>query len=304
MPDYSEYIIKENGKVEIFTNYRGDYTFLSDVFLGPILTKEFIKRQTKQECSKGDNALSAIVLDYDREELLLEAYPSEEEDGTGIFTNEILLKLLEIRYPKWIVKYAKKGIADRLEYISKSNKEDKIYNYEKHAWDEPKGTLISIKKNSEIVESWIELNLYDIIPKGPDFIFNAGNHKNIPENRFPFGGLHLDLNDKTLYFWYFNPMPLAEKWAKQFWEDYKVSFQFNEFRKQFELIDPQIFHQTIDAAKEKAIGILRDDIVYSYEQYSKISSLDNRYVEELALFDTKQRLTLFDKAIKTLYESN
>jgi predicted glutamine amidotransferase len=301
MPDYSEYIIKENEEVEIFANYRGDYTFLSDIFLGPILTKEFIKRQTKLESTKGDNAFSAVVLDFDNKELLIEIYQGEEEDGSGIFTTEILLKLMEVQYLGWSIKYATNGILDRQEYISYINyRETETYDFEKGSSDEPRGVLISLKDNSETKTFWNESSLYEIIPKGTDFILKVENQNIIPENRFPFGGIHIDFNEKKMFFWYFNPTSQAEKWANKYWKDFQVSFLFNGYRNHFELIEKFKFNEVINSGIEKATEFLKESIVYSYEQYSKISSSNERYDEELKITDTSERLRIFKKAINEL----
>ena len=301
MPDYSEYIIKENEEVEIFTNYRGDYTFLSDIFLGPILTKEFIKRQTKIESTKGDNAFSAIVLDFDNKELLIEIYQGEEEDGLGIFTTEILLKLLEVRYPDWSIKYATNGILDRQEYISSTNHNNiETYDYEKDGWDEPRGVLISIKDSYETKIFWNEKSLYEIIPKGTDFILNVENQNGIPENRFPFGGIHIDFTDKKMFFWYFNPTPQAERWAEKYWKDFQVSFLFNGYRNHFELLKQSKFNEIINSGTTKAIDILKESLVYTYEQYSKMSSSNERYDKELKITSTSERLKIFKKTINEL----
>ncbi|QXP59014.1 hypothetical protein [Olleya sp. HaHaR_3_96] len=299
MPDYSEYIIKENEEVEIFANYRGDYTFLSDIFLGPILAKEFIKRQTKLESTKGDNAFSAIVLDFDNKELLIEIYQGEEMDGSGIFTTEILLKLLEVQYSGWSIKYATNGISDRQEYISGTNYRE-TYDYEKGAWDEPRGVLISLKNSSETKTFWNESSLYEIISKGTDFILKVENQNSIPENRFPFGGIHIDFNDKTMFFWYFNPTPQAEKWANKYWKDFQVSFLFNGYKNHFELIEQFKFNEVIHSGMTKALNGLKESLVYTYEQYSKISSSSERYDRELKITNTSERLKIFEKTLNEL----
>lgn len=301
MPDYSEYILKENKEVEIFANHRGDYTFLSDIFLGPILTREFIKRQTKIESTKGDNAISAVVLDFDNNELLIEIYQGEEEDGTGIFFTEMLLKFLEIRYPGWSINYATNGILDRQKYISGTNhKKIETYDYEKYGWDEPRGVLISIKDSSETKVFWNEKSLYEIIPEGIDFVLNLENQNTIPENRFPFGGIHVDYIDKKMFFWYFNPTPQAESWAKKYWEDFQVSFLFNGYGNHFELFKQSIFNEVINSGMEKALHILKESLVYSYEKYSKISSSNERYYQELKKMNTSERLKIFEKTINEL----
>ncbi|NQX85923.1 MAG: hypothetical protein HRT67_08455 [Flavobacteriaceae bacterium] len=301
MPDYSEYIIKENDEIEIFANYRGDYTFLSDIFLGPILTKEFIKRQTKLESTKGDNAFSAIVLDFDNKELLIEIYQDEEEDGSGIFSTEILLKILEARYPGWSIKYATNGILDRQKYLSIRNYKSIVFcDYDKDGWDEPRGTLISLNDNSETKIFWNELSLYELIPKGTDFILNEENQDNVPENRFPFGGIHVDFNDKKMFFWYFNPTPQAEKWAIKYWKGYEVSFLFNGYRNHFNILELSKFNDVINCGMTKALNALKESLVFSYERYSEISSSNERYNQELKLMNTSERLNIFEKTINEL----
>lgn len=301
MPDYSEYLIKENDEIEIFANYRGDYTFLSDIFLGPILTKEFIKRQNKLESTKGDNAFSVVVLDFDNKELLIEIYQGEEEDGSGIFLTEILLKMLEIRYPGWSIKYATNGMIDRQAYLPAGNYLDIVFcDYDKEGWDEPRGTLISLNDNSETKIFWNELSLYELIPKGADFFLNEKNQHDIPKNRFPFGGIHVDLNDKKMYFWYFNPTPQAEEWAIKYWKGYEVSFLFNGYRNHFNRLELSKFNEVINCGITKALDVLKESLVYNYEQLSKRSAPDERYNQELKLMNTSERLNIFEKTINEL----
>lgn len=305
MPDYSEYIIKENDEIEIFANYRGDYTFLSDIFLGPILTKEFIKRQAKLESTTGENALSAIVLDFDNKELLLELYQNEEEDGSGIFFTEILLKMLEIRYTGWSIKYATNGALDRQKYVQNRIYQDNTsHDYDKNSWDEPRGTLISTKDNSETKIFWNELSLYEIIPKGTDFLLNEENRSKVPKNRFPFGGIHVDFNDKKMFFWYSNPTPQAEKWAFQYWKGYEVSFLFNGYRNHFNLLGSLNFSELIKTGTTKTLDTLKEAIVFRYEQYSKLNSSNERYKQELELLNTSDRFAIFEKTVNELNKNN
>ena len=63
MPDYSEYIIIEKDEMEFHNHYRGDYTFLCDMFWGEKEAIRIIQNQSKIKESKFDNAHSRIIID-------------------------------------------------------------------------------------------------------------------------------------------------------------------------------------------------------------------------------------------------
>ena len=300
MPDYSEYIIKINREIKIFSNRRGHYTFRADIFLGPDLTKAFILRQHQHEYnySIGDNAFSGVVLDFDKKELLLDDGHTEDEDGTGIFLTELFIKVLEIRYPGWKIKYAHNSITDRMQYVQDQNYDLQL-NYESEGWDEPRGTFISLKQNAEIKLLWNELSLYEIIPKGIQYLKNYSNHVEIPKNRFPFGGLHFDVDNNTVFFWYCNPTPGAKKWAQPFLKKVHLTYLPNGYYTHFDIIEKNVFKDVISTAKEKALAILKHDIVNSYEQLSKMSYPD-RYQKELKIMSTAARQRAFDETILKL----
>ena len=305
MPDYSEYILKQHDTIKIYTNYRGDYTFLSDIFPGPEYAKKYIQQQSLQEFSKKDNALSAIVLNFDKKELLLEIYPGEQSDGTGIFQLEILLKLLSIQYPGWKILYAKNGTMDRLHFLDKehSDEENDFMAYQNLGWDEPRGTFVSVDQSETLTNFWNESSLYEIVPKGLDFILNQKNQQPIEENKFPFGGIHLDLNLKSIFFWYFNPTPFFKKWAQQYWKGFNISYEWNGYKPHFERCNFDYFKPLIQKGHHLAIEQLRKEVVYTYEEYAEISSAVKQYKEGLKNLGTAERLNIFERALK-IYKFN
>lgn len=308
MPDKSEYIIIENDNIEIYNNYRGDYTFLSDIFLGVKLTKDFIRRQNKIENIRTGEILSSILLDYDSKVLLIEYYPWENESGSGILGYELFIEMLRIRYPNWRIIPIFEDTNDIWRYVNFDRKlnieaEDRKIIVENIAEgtfsDEPRGTLISIQENKTTKIFWNKLSLPEIIQKGVSFILEKENQMMIPVNKFPFGGLNLDKEKNELFLWYFLPLYFERAWSKNNWDSLKVNYQWNAYKKHIKMINYDGLDSQILKAKREAIEILRESIVDKYASHSKLSNND-RYLNELSIISTSERNVIFENTLKEI----
>lgn len=109
MPDYSEYILIKDNKVEVYNHYRGDYTFLCDMFWGEKEARRIISNQTKGDEFKSDNAFSRIIIQEDERKVSFELYIPENEKGEGILMIKNYLDLLGMTWPGWEIHYLMNG---------------------------------------------------------------------------------------------------------------------------------------------------------------------------------------------------
>lgn len=297
MPDYSEYIVIKDGVSKILTNRRGDYTFLSDVFLGPEKAIPFIYRQYLDSFSRLDESFSGLVIDLDKQFLQFDLSPPEAPDGSGIQLIEVYLSLLQVQWPNWVVTYAKDGCVDRVKYLNSSySKANRDFSYEKASWDEPKGTLLSIESKNGISTYWSEENLYNLVAEGPELFESEVLKERVPEARFPFGGIHYDKKQKKMFFWYSNPTPGAEKWAKRFWETHIVEYDHLGYDRHLKMCFCKKFDSVIIKARQHAISSLFHEIVKCYD-VPESSIYHKSYQEELKIVSVEEREALFNSAL-------
>lgn len=282
MPDYSEYIIIENNEMEFYNHYRGDYTFLCDMFWGEKEAFKIIKNQSKIEQSKFDNAHSRIIIDKTNKEIFLQLDSYEQVNGVGILIGEIYLDLLRIRWNKWKVHRLENGYDDFMKMIIHrdyfENKEyclnwieTQVHNYEKYFWDKPIGTLVSISNNQKTKFGIIEKNVAEVISKGEELL-NEQFANELPKDRLPFGGIHINTENKKVKIWYSLPSPKFGEWASKYWNNWNVEYNFNGYKNHYqESGNLKILNQIIPNLKMKAISFLRTVILENEkEPYIKI----------------------------------
>ena len=273
MPDYSEYIIKENDELKFHNHYRGDYTFLCDIFWGEEEAKRIISNQVKAEEFKGDNPFTRIIIDQDNREISLQIGIPENENGEGIIMIRKYLKLLELSYENWKINYLTEGYNDVIRFLNKNDyfKDnstlERIENFEpnylKGAWDEPKGALISKERKAEISYEYVNQNIAEIISQGEKLI--SRNLKNkIPNDKIPFGGIHINEDKGKISLWYtIEPIKLKE-WTKSIWPDWEIEFEFWGYEKQYEQIKmKEELKKIIGNLEINATENLKEEIVNS-----------------------------------------
>jgi len=245
MPDYSEYIIVKDQKLEIYNHYRGDYTLLSDIFWGEIEARRIIKNQTKSEKFKSDNPLSRIIINEDEKELSIDIGIPENENGEGLLMIEKYLDLLRANWDGWKITYLTEGFHDVIRILNTYNyfeddcQIERINNYSpdylKHVWDEPKGTLLSIEMDNAIQYEFKMENIAEIISKGTALISEPLTNE-ISDERIPFGGIHVNSDLKTVYVWYTIETIKLKEWIIGFWPGWQIQFDVFGYRKHFNQI--------------------------------------------------------------------
>ncbi|HRD83134.1 MAG TPA: hypothetical protein PLL53_20415 [Saprospiraceae bacterium] len=307
MPDYSEYVIVENEKLEFYNHYRGDYTFLCDMFWGEKEAIRIIQNQSNIKESKFDNAHSRIIIDKTNKEIFIELDTYEHDNGVGILISEIYLELLRIRWNKWKVNRLENGYDDFMKMIINLNYfEDKeyrlnrietqVHNYENY-WDEPIGTLVSISTDKEVKFGIIEKNVAEVISKGEELLNEEFTNK-LPNDKLPFGGIHINLINKEVKVWYSLPSPKFGKWASKYWKNWSLEYNFNGYKNHYqESKNVEILNQIIPNLRTKAISFLRDVILDNErEPYIKIEG-------EKRIADFRERGISKDKRRKIFEET-
>lgn len=300
MPDYSEYIIKENGTAKIYAEYRGDYSFLADVFSGPEKTMEFIRRKGAIEQSKFDQVYSAIFIDVDEQSIYLDIEAYWEEDGSGIFMTEIFVRLMQVQWPNWKVGLEVDGYLGRLKRLGVDYAaflQEYLDSYAKYDWDRSKGVLLSSKKGGKLEFVWSDEHVYKLVPEGPKQFADRMLNGKIPQGRFPLGGMHCDVDANKMEFWYINHTPEAASWASKFWPDHTISFELLNYNRQFKSCGCNHFQQVIEAGQKKAIKYLEEEIVSNFiaEERSVFYSL---YSQEMAQLALEKRYQDFARALE------
>ena len=235
MPDYSEYLIVKDRKVECYNHYRGDYTFLCDMFWGEKEAKRIIRNQAKSNDLKSEDIFSRVIINENLEEVSFQIEIPENESGEGVLLVERYLDLVKVNWANWKVKYLEGGNYDVTRLLEEYNHsevenisptvERYIPDYLEHIWDAPKGTLMSKEEENEITYEFLNDNIATIISKGEALLSQALSNQ-VSDSRLPFGGIHIDQNSRKISLWYtIEPVKIRE-WAMRYWITWEVEFEF------------------------------------------------------------------------------
>lgn len=230
MPDYSEYIEITNRQVEYRNHYRGDYTFKCDILWGESEARRIIKNQTIGEF-KRDTPFSRIIINNDTKQIFIDIGIEEHKNGAGIIKTELYIEMIRTEWPNWKIERFKSGYSDVVRYLKDYDVDigkyyesikEQIPNYEKFAWDEPKGTLVSVTVGNKTEFQLIERNISEVLSDG-DKILKSKFQNNIPPNRIPFGGIHFNTEESSIKLWYSLDSTNMEKWAKKYWANWTIT---------------------------------------------------------------------------------
>lgn len=312
MPDYSEYIIKKKDRIEFYNHPRGDYTFICDMFWGYEESVEIIKNQSKIEESKFDNAFSRIIIDETKKEITVKLDIFEHKNGVGILVNQLYLKLLKTQWKDWTIKYAEEGYDDFMRFLIENDYfEDKEYSlkrlnessedYLKNAWDEPVGTIVSTIQDGNLRYGLIQRNLAEIISEGEKML-NLKLDNTIPQDKIPFGGIHVNKDEQTVFIWYSLPSPKFKRWTEQYWKNWEVRYEYNGYENHYNKLGLKAELEKIKAELEKeAIGILKMYIVDDErEPYLKVEGEQRIATFRERKILKEKRRTIFNKSISEI----
>ena len=245
MPDYSEYILIKNEQLTFHNHYRGDYTFLCDVFWGEQEAKRIISKQVSAEEFKGDNPFTRIIIDEDRKDVHLQIEIPEYKNGAGILTLKKYLELLQANWDGWSVKHLENGYYDvmrllaRYDQFGAKRSIDRILDYVpaflKQVWDEPQGTLLSRNNGKTVEYGYLAENVAPVIAE-QEGLLDRKLENFIPTDRLPHGGIHIDQKAKKIQVWYTITPYNFEKWVQSYWPNWEVTFDFWGFENHYKLL--------------------------------------------------------------------
>ena len=272
MPDYSEYIILKNKKLEFYNHYRGDYTFLCDMLWGEEEAKRIIKNQVKSATSKFNNPFSRIIINEDEKEVSFQLGIPENENGEGILMIKKYLELVKITWPGWKINYLHNSYTDVINLFHQHNYDLSGISYQtapdflELVWDAPSGSLISLETNQEISYEFINKNIAEIISRGDKLCSQALSNK-VPEDRIPFGGIHINQDSKTIQIWYTIEPYRINKWANKYWKGWQIEFMFWGYENHYAKIGKyDELKRILKELEDKAITLLKEEIINTQEE--------------------------------------
>lgn len=171
-------------------------------------------------------------------------------------------------------------ILSKYNYFKDSTRLDRlakeVRDYAKDIWDEPIGTLISKDVNGHIAYEYVDENIATLILKGEQLLARDFSNE-IPNDRLPFGGLHINTQDKKVELWYtIVPFQLKE-WSSIHWPDWDIEFDFWGYEKHYQQIGLGAeLKYIIQQLEGPAIQLLKEEIVNA-EREPFIDKKDQAY---------------------------
>lgn len=307
MPDYSDYIEIRNDKVQFRNHYRGDYTFKCDMIWGESEARRIIENQIIGEF-KGDNPFSRIIINNDTKEIFLDICYETHENGLGIVKIDLFLEMFRAGWPTWKVERFQSGYDSVVKYLKDYDADINAYyqsikegipDYEKDAWDEPKGTLVSVAIGNQNQFEIIDKNIAEIISEGEEFLTSSLKNK-IELDRIPFGGIHFDKNESAVKLWYSFDSTNMEKWARKYWNNWTITNGELHGKSHYELLGllPE-FEEANAYLKPHAIEELKDEIINTKKE-PYLDADVNTYQFRPRQMNKEEMAKRFDEIIKRI----
>ena len=110
-------------------------------------------------------------------------------------------------------------------------------------------------------------------------IFNLKLNNRLFDDKVPFGGIHLNSDNRKIKVWYALPYPKFGEWSMSYWKEWELEYKFNDYKTQY-----------VKCGKIELLNDLKKSLMKKAIDYLRTRIVDNRHYYEMFCKEKKWRI--------------